>query len=373
MYDATIDGFDRVRRLRDKERINAVVVLTDGADTDSSATAETVVNHVRGQGDSAQQVRVFTIAYSPEAGGAREALEDIAKAWAGSPTRATPRTSNRCTRADLQLLLMGPYSRGEFNRALIANALLSPFNVVLLALMLVAGLLLDVLVFVLPVAAVVYGIAAARTYFDEDEANKVLERERGRRRKAIEKGRLNPAALAPPIRTLLEGALTRERLHPRRDLAGAAAVRGGLRRGRHLRPRDRGQRLPGPVALRGAASRSPPDAVQTRLRQVKDDPSKAELKQALESQLSVLGRMETQLQRFYDEMERILVELDTVRGNLVSVSASSDSANQERVAAEARPARGGGRRGRGYERGLRAAAQLVAELDHSGVERLHPG
>ena len=85
VYDATIDGFDRVRRLRDKERINAVVVLTDGADTDSSATAQTVVNHVRAQGDSAQQVRVFTIAYSAEAGGAREALEDIAKASGGQP------------------------------------------------------------------------------------------------------------------------------------------------------------------------------------------------------------------------------------------------------------------------------------------------
>src|SRR6266480_7034006 len=106
---------------------------------------------------------------------------------------------------------MRPYSRGEFNRALVANALLSPFNVILLALMLVAGLLLNVFVFVLPVALVVYGIAAARTYFDEDEANKVLERQKSRRRKAVERGRLNPAALAPPVRGLLEGALQRER------------------------------------------------------------------------------------------------------------------------------------------------------------------
>ena len=37
-----------------------------------------------------------------------------------------------------------PYSRKEFNRALITNALLSPFNVVLLALMLIAGLILGV-------------------------------------------------------------------------------------------------------------------------------------------------------------------------------------------------------------------------------------
>jgi chromosome segregation ATPase len=249
---------------------------------------------------------------------------------------------------------MRPYSRGEFNRALIANALLSPFNVVLLALMLVAGLLLDVFVFVLPVALVVYGIAAARTYFDEDEANKVLERERKRRRKAIEKGRLDPSALAPPIRVLLEGALTRER-----------SIRDAISRAelpyeevsdevdtfvRAIEDSARRAEL-----LYEALAASPPDAVQKRLRQVKDDPTKAELKQALETQLAVLGRMETQLQRFYDEMERILVELDTVRGNLVSVSASTDSANQERLAAEVR--------------GLREEVGAVAEGMSEAYER----
>ena len=35
-------------------------------------------------------------------------------------------------------------------------------------------------------------------------------------------------------------------------------------------------------------------------------------------------------------MERIVVELDTVRGTLVSVSASTDAANQQRLAAEVR-------------------------------------
>ncbi len=38
-----------------------------------------------------------------------------------------------------------PYSRSEFNRALIANALTQPFNVILLAAIAIAGLLLDVL------------------------------------------------------------------------------------------------------------------------------------------------------------------------------------------------------------------------------------
>ena len=47
-----------------------------------------------------------------------------------------------------------PYDRGRFNRALIANALLDPFNVVLLAVVLIAGILLGSPGLPLPVAAV---------------------------------------------------------------------------------------------------------------------------------------------------------------------------------------------------------------------------
>ena len=71
VYDATHPGLrDRCARWRDRERINAVVVLTDGEDTDSSASAPEVVAALRAQGDSANQVRVFTIAYSAGAAGA---------------------------------------------------------------------------------------------------------------------------------------------------------------------------------------------------------------------------------------------------------------------------------------------------------------
>jgi Ca-activated chloride channel family protein len=83
VFDATIQGFEAVRGLRDRERINALVVLTDGEDTDSSATAETAVARVRAQGDSSDQVRVFTIAYSASAAGAADALRAIARASGG--------------------------------------------------------------------------------------------------------------------------------------------------------------------------------------------------------------------------------------------------------------------------------------------------
>src|SRR5262245_33381026 len=58
VYDATIQGFQDVRADAGPDRINAVVVLTDGEDTDSGANAEEVVRTVRSQGDSSNQVRV---------------------------------------------------------------------------------------------------------------------------------------------------------------------------------------------------------------------------------------------------------------------------------------------------------------------------
>jgi len=93
------------------------------------------------------------------------------------------------------------------------------------------------------------------------------------------------------------------------------------------------------LVLYEALAESPPAAVEQRLAQVEGDPSKAELTAALRDQLAVGRRMEAQLQRFYDELERILVELDTVRGNLVSVSASTEAANQQRLAGDVRALR----------------------------------
>jgi Ca-activated chloride channel homolog len=83
VYDATVKGLETVRRLRDSERINAVVVLTDGEDTDSEIDADEVVRRAGAQGDSASRVRVFTIAYSAGAQGAAQTLERIAKASGG--------------------------------------------------------------------------------------------------------------------------------------------------------------------------------------------------------------------------------------------------------------------------------------------------
>jgi Ca-activated chloride channel family protein len=82
-YDATVEAFDAVRGQRATDRINAVVLLTDGDDTDSQRSVDEVVAHLEGQGDSANRVRVFTIAYSSGASAARGQLKRIAAASGG--------------------------------------------------------------------------------------------------------------------------------------------------------------------------------------------------------------------------------------------------------------------------------------------------
>ena len=232
-----------------------------------------------------------------------------------------------------------PYSRSEFNRALIANALLDPFAIVLLAVVAVAGILLGAAGILVPVGLVLYGAAAARTYFDEEVANRVLERERGKRREALEsgEGRVDPATLAPPIAGLLRGALQREG-RIREAVEGAqlpyTEVLDEVERFvREMEGTARRAQL-----LYDALAETPAAGVEARLAELNqaNDPARAELVAALTNQLKVQRRMEGQLQAFYDEMEKILVELDTVRGNLVSVSASTDAANQQQLAAEVR-------------------------------------
>jgi len=83
VYDAAAEGIEDVRRLKDEERINAVVLLTDGEDTDSSLSADEVVRRAAAQGEANDQVRVFTIAYSAGAEGAADALKRIARASGG--------------------------------------------------------------------------------------------------------------------------------------------------------------------------------------------------------------------------------------------------------------------------------------------------
>jgi hypothetical protein len=233
-----------------------------------------------------------------------------------------------------------PYSRGEFAGALAANAAAKPFNVALLVGTMGAGVLVGgpVLV-VLLVALAIYAIAAARTFLDEDEAETVLTRVRGERREQLSAGttRLDPSTLAPEVRRpLLAARTTEERIRDAIDRA-------------QLPYEEVSTEVDALVTLMEvsasraqllfeALEQSPPARVAGRLRELEGS-GKAELIAALEHQLAVQRKMEAQLESFYDLMERVVVEVDTLRGSLLSVSASTDVANQQRLAGDVRALR----------------------------------
>ena len=234
-----------------------------------------------------------------------------------------------------------PYGRTAYAGALAANAAAKPFNLALAVATIAATMAVSggSLPLALLVGLVIYVIAAVRTFFDEDEASEVLARERGERKQALASGRarIDPAKLAPDIRRQLVAA-----------------------RGREQRIRDAIERAELPYTevstevdalvtlmeqsasraqlLYEALAESPPDVVRQRIVQLEGS-GKTELIDALQHQHSVQRKMEAQLERFYDEMERMVVELDTIRGSLVSVSASTDAGNQQRIAGDVRSLR----------------------------------
>jgi hypothetical protein len=232
------------------------------------------------------------------------------------------------------------YSRGEFAGALAANAAAKPFNLALLLLVLGGGIAVGApFGLALAAAVVLYAAAAARTFFDGDEADRVLAGERARRDKELERGRtrLDASTLAPPIAKRLEQARATE-----------ARIRDAISRA-ELPYEEVSREVDGLVTLMEQSAgraqllyevlaETPPKRIEQRLQQLEGS-GKTELIDALTHQLSVQRKVAGQLDRFYDEMERVAVELDTVRGTLVSVSASTDVANQQRLASDVRALR----------------------------------
>jgi hypothetical protein len=234
-----------------------------------------------------------------------------------------------------------PYRRRDFAGALAANAAAKPFNIgVLVATMAAAVAVGGTIGVALAVALLVYAAACIRTFFDEEEADRVLARVRDDRRKRLTSGtpRLGLDELAPPIREHVRAARRRE-----------ATIREAIERS-ELPYEEVSVEVDGFVrAMERTAARAqtlyealadnPPEHVEARLAQVRAEPGRDALVEALEHQARMQRRMEVQLGRFFDEMERMTVELDTIRGSLVSLSAAEGAGAQERLAGDVRSLR----------------------------------
>lgn len=91
LYDATIAGWETVDALRDDTRINAVVLLSDGADTASNRDLPSVTAKLRSRASGeGRQIRIFTIAYGKDA--TTDVLEKIAAASGGKAYSGDPET-----------------------------------------------------------------------------------------------------------------------------------------------------------------------------------------------------------------------------------------------------------------------------------------
>jgi Ca-activated chloride channel family protein len=87
LYDAILQAHQALSAESDQERIRAIVVLSDGADTTSATALETLLQRIDPGPESGGALRIFTIAYGKDAAG--EILKRIsettqARSYAGS-------------------------------------------------------------------------------------------------------------------------------------------------------------------------------------------------------------------------------------------------------------------------------------------------
>src|SRR5262245_53050745 len=240
-----------------------------------------------------------------------------------------------------------PVSRGDYRRALARRALLAPFSLAVLAGTLLAGLLFGVLPVAVPIALLLYAAAAGVVFFARDVQQEVLEAERAKQ--PVASGGGGGGALegggpgspsSPQIAALLDRAVEKQaRIDDAIERAElpytevTEEVDGLMTTIRRL--------AAGAETLDEGLRDAPPEKVAARLAEIEaeQDPRRAELVEALRTQLAAQRRLEEQLDRFYARMEEILVGFDTIRGQLVSMSASTDAGNQRRLATRVRDLR----------------------------------
>jgi serine/threonine protein kinase len=271
---------------------------------------------------------------------ASDLAEAAAEALSGDPTSGPEPAPRPAGSAPASTTAVPPPARRDYGRALIVHALRSPFSLSLLGGTLLAGLVFGVFPIAVPVALLIYAAAAAVIVFDSDVQQRILERERSRRPGARSDGdpdysqpALEEGSSSPRIAALLGRAAEKQ-----------ARINDAIERA-ELPYAEVSEEVESLIATIGQiAARAelleeglrdaPPDAIAARLEQLdgEEDPSKEALVDALRAQLAVQQRLGEQLDRFYRQMEQILVEFDTIRGQLVSLSASTDAGNQRRIA-----------------------------------------
>jgi Ca-activated chloride channel family protein len=90
LLDAVNLAYDRLQRLQDRERINAIVVMTDGKENNSRIRLRDLTAKLERENRSGVPVVVFCVAYGSDAD--MDTLERISEAAGGQTRRGSPET-----------------------------------------------------------------------------------------------------------------------------------------------------------------------------------------------------------------------------------------------------------------------------------------
>ena len=93
LHDVTIEAVDEATAAYDPQRINAVVLMTDGLDTASQQGERDMLRRLERAAASEESVRIFTIAYGKDAD--KDLLDQIAKTTGGRMVEGTPENIRR--------------------------------------------------------------------------------------------------------------------------------------------------------------------------------------------------------------------------------------------------------------------------------------
>ncbi|HEX4760467.1 MAG TPA: hypothetical protein VH256_06675 [Thermoleophilaceae bacterium] len=220
-------------------------------------------------------------------------------------------------------------TRSSLQRSLVANALSKPLNVLVPAVVVVAGIVLGAL-WLIPVALVIYAVLAALTFFDSSEAERVGKRVYGTAAKQVPPPKqADLSRLAPPIAQQL-GSARAEEARIRTAVSDADLPFQDV-----TNETDALVQAMESIAIRAERvydylASHDPRPVQARLSQLQAAGTENELAKALQEQLAAYDKLSTQLQKFYDEMEHITSSLATVGAQVVSMSAASDGESGQR-------------------------------------------
>jgi hypothetical protein len=240
-------------------------------------------------------------------------------------------------------LAQPPDTRAARSRAVIVNALTKPLNIVVPAILVIAGFLLHIPIVLVPVAVVVYGVLSVMTLFDEGEARKVLAKTR-------------QSALPPPPPVDLTGLPPRiaesigDAMSEEKKIEDAIAQANlpygevSTEIGVLMREMQRVAKKAAPIYT--YLSDEDVQSAPQRLAQLKREGAPAAAADArklsidaFEQQVKIAGELEDQLERSYAELDHLVASLGVIRGQIVRMSVAEDSSIQDDLGAQLRDLR----------------------------------